>query len=877
MSYALKKDHCEDDIKHHSPEKANTQLHQKHEDFTNNNNKRENVNHILESLEMVVWSATYPDLILTQISNSCQSIFSLEPGKKITILGILEQYVHPEDIHLVKEAAKQRELKGASSIEYRIIPNDGNIRMVHDYSRMVFDNDKNPIRVNGVITDISDSKYYDQEYQDKRPMHISHDDSDLKDIDKLELADIIDHESLQSLMDKFYELTHIGVGIIDLKGNVLVGTGWQDLCSKFHRAHPETCRNCIESDLELSGNVDPGTYRSYKCKNNMWDIATPIMVDEKHIGNLFLGQFFFEEEEIPFDTFRLQARKYGFEEKEYMEALNKVPRWSHETVNAVMNFYTQLTDIISSLCYSNILLARTLDERHKAEKRLAEETTRKRIFFEQSNDGIVVMGKNGRVLEANQKFADMLGYTLEELKQMYVWEWETLWTRDEIQERFFKDPFSAVNPVKHLRLETQHRRKDGSIYDVEIRTNAVMENGQEMHFSVCRDITKTKKIERKLKENKEKLSLAMGASGLGFWDLDIDTDQLYLSHEIYKLIGYETKDSTSPFHENIINFLHPDDIESLFDAIEESTATRKPIFMDLRVKHTSGEIKWTSLRGKPINIDENGRPHRIIGTLIDITTRVNAEKTLLYARAAADESNRMKTEMIQNISHELRTPLISILGFSDILLSNSDNFTEKQKKFLQNIHESGNNLDDLIEKFLDLVHVEDEGMDTLNQENVKLDKIINDTCNLLSRKALKKNINLDTIIDNELNTIVADPYKLRTILFNLIENAIKFTDPGGLVKIETKVNNNDVLISVTDTGIGIEKEKIGYIFEAFVQIDGSNTRKYGGAGLGLALVKRLVEVHNGHIQVESKPGKGSIFTFSIPLKVPENSDHHIIV
>ena len=113
-------------------------------------------------------------------------------------------------------------------------------------------------------------------------------------------------------MDDFYELAHIPMAIIDLKGKVLVGVGWQDICTKFHRVHPETCRHCIESDTQLSAGVPPGEFRLYKCKNNMWDIATPIMVGGQHVGNLFSGQFFFEDEPLDYELFRSQARAVRF-------------------------------------------------------------------------------------------------------------------------------------------------------------------------------------------------------------------------------------------------------------------------------------------------------------------------------------------------------------------------------------------------------------------------------------------------------------------------------------------------------------------------------------------------------------------------------------
>lgn len=128
------------------------------------------------------------------------------------------------------------------------------------------------------------------------------------------LGEILDVEAVQAVMDAFFALTQIGVAVIDLRGRVLVATGWQDICTKFHRVHPETAKHCMESDTILSAGVAPGTYRRYRCKNNLWDMATPITAGTRHVGNLFLGQFLFGDEHPDYACFRAQARRYGFEE-----------------------------------------------------------------------------------------------------------------------------------------------------------------------------------------------------------------------------------------------------------------------------------------------------------------------------------------------------------------------------------------------------------------------------------------------------------------------------------------------------------------------------------------------------------------------------------
>lgn len=197
------------------------------------------------------------------------------------------------------------------------------------------------------------------------------------DFGDLDLADIIDSHAIQSLMEDFDRFAHIPMAILDLKGNVLVGVGWQEICTKFHRVHPEACKNCVESDTQLSAEVPPGEFRLYKCKNNMWDVVTPITVGGQHVGNIFAGQFFFDDEPLDREFFRSQARQYGFDEKEYMHSLERVPRLNRESLDMVMGFFMKFADMISKLSYSNIRLARSLKQRdsltqslRKSEERL---------------------------------------------------------------------------------------------------------------------------------------------------------------------------------------------------------------------------------------------------------------------------------------------------------------------------------------------------------------------------------------------------------------------------------------------------------------------------------------------------------------------------
>ena len=185
------------------------------------------------------------------------------------------------------------------------------------------------------------------------------------DIGELDLADILGASGVQALIDDLYRITGLKMSIIDLKGLVLADVGWQDICAKFHRNHPETLKKCYESDTDLTIGVPRGEFRTYRCKNNMWHLVTPIIIGGRHMGNLFLGQFFFAGEKVDYGLFRSQARTYGFPEDEYIAALQAVPRHSEELVNLGKAVFLRLTDMFSKLSYANIKLAHSLAERDR--------------------------------------------------------------------------------------------------------------------------------------------------------------------------------------------------------------------------------------------------------------------------------------------------------------------------------------------------------------------------------------------------------------------------------------------------------------------------------------------------------------------------------
>lgn len=230
-----------------------------------------------------------------------------------------------------------------------------------------------------------------------------------------------------------------------------------------------------------------------------------------------------------------------------------------------------------------------------------------------------------------------------------------------------------------------------------------------------------------------------------------------------------------------------------------------------------------------------------------------------------EQANRAKSEFLANMSHELRTPLNSILGFAELLEKQFfGELNERQLEYVMDIKESGDHLLELINDILDLSKIEAGALE-LDLQSVALPDLLEGSLRMLREKSMKQNIKLDMQLEKGVGTVNADSRKIKQVVFNLLANALKFTPEGGKVVLSATKHKECVHISISDNGIGIAEDELEKIFQKFSQVDGSLSRRHEGTGLGLALSKKLVEMHGGEIWVESKLGMGSKFTFSIPV------------
>jgi len=311
------------------------------------------------------------------------------------------------------------------------------------------------------------------------------------------------------------------------------------------------------------------------------------------------------------------------------------------------------------------------------------------------------------------------------------------------------------------------------------------------------------------------------------------------------------------------------------DSDKEVLSSGAKKVIELWAKDDSGNLRLLETH-KSLVSDENENAIGIIGISRDVTERHNDREELHRAKEEAEAANIAKSMFLANMSHEIRTPMNGIIGMTDILQQSQ--LTEEQQEFVRIISLSGNNLLTIINDILDFSKIE-AGRIVMEKIDFKISEPIEETTKLLQFKAQQKGLKLEAEISSKIPELVnGDPLRTKQILINLVNNAIKFTEKGSVkIKIEVielKKTAIKVLFKVIDSGIGISEEGKQKLFKAFSQTDASTSRKFGGTGLGLTISKRLVELMNGEIGVESENGQGSTFWYTLNYSLPAASDMH---
>ena len=502
----------------------------------------------------------------------------------------------------------------------------------------------------------------------------------------------------------------------------------------------------------------------------------------------------------------------------------------------------------------------------KAQRELLESERRFRAIFEGSRDGIVFVDLEGRFLDCNNYFKNMLGYTMDELRSMDIyqvtperwrqWEKKTI-LEGQIAERGYSEVY-----------EKEFVRRDETVLPVEIRASLYLgENGEpEGIWGIARDISQRKAAERALVENESKYRLMVESHTDLIVKVDVDGRFLFVSPSYCGLFGRTEEELLG---KAFMPLVHEEDRAVTRAAMRELFIPPHTATMEQRAMTVYG-WRWLSWSDKAI-LNDAGDVVEVIGVGRDITERKLAEEELRAAKETAEIASRAKSEFLANMSHEIRTPLNGIIGMLHLLIRSPLN--EEQTQYAEVAYKSGTSLLSIINDILDLSKIE-AGKTEVFREPFVLKEVLEGVVASFQGEAANKGNTLQLDVDESVpEVILSDPGRLRQILFNVLGNSIKFTEQGA-IRLEVSLLRSLpiteealLLFIVADTGIGVPEDKVEQIFEAFTQVESSFSRRYQGTGLGLGIVKRLVKLMGGNLSVESMENAGTTIYFTLEMGV----------
>jgi PAS domain S-box-containing protein len=512
--------------------------------------------------------------------------------------------------------------------------------------------------------------------------------------------------------------------------------------------------------------------------------------------------------------------------------------------------------------------ARDVTEQRRIETHLRESQTYNRGLIEASPDALVTVDASLSITDVNEQLVRLTGLS-----------------RRQLVGRSFPSLFDAPSraeegiqySLEHRRTshhETNLRRDDGRLVPVAVNAGTFYDPTKDVRGTlvVVHDITESKQVEVDLREAQTYTRNLVESNT----DALMTTDVLGIITDVNRQMEALTGRSRL----QIVGTPFPD---YFTDAARAEDLIRR-VLHDDRVTDIELTIRTSAGRGVDVSYnaatlrDASGRLRGVFAAGRDITEQKRLRRELEQRNVElevqsrrAEEANRLKSEFLANMSHELRTPLNSIIGFSELLVSQPDNgLTDEQREQVADILSGGNHLLELINDILDLAKVESGKMD-LAPERFSLRQALGGVCSVVKPMVEPKQLSLRTHVEEGLDWATLDPLRFKQVLFNLLSNAAKFTPPEGSIEVTLeRVAPDRLSLRVRDTGIGIAPDNLARLFRQFEQLEAGPARRFAGSGLGLALTKKIVELQGGTIRVESEEGVGTTFAVTLPVVVAED-------
>ncbi len=680
----------------------------------------------------------------------------------------------------------------------------------------------------------------------------------------LNLSDIIDAETLQTMIEDFYQFTRIGGAILDLSGNILASVGWQEICSKFHRIHPETRKKCIESDTQLTIDLEPGKFKSYRCRNHMWDMVTPVIVENRQVGTLFIGQFFLKEDPPDTEFFRKAAQQYGFDENEYLSALEKVPRWGRETIEKAKTFYAGFAGLISSLAQSRSQLSEIIAQKDALLEDLQKSEEKYRLIADHMANVISVVDMNLRFTYVSPSIYRVRGYTAEEAMEQTL---DQIMTPESLRiiyevfdEEMRLEASGTADPNRSRVLELQEYKKDGSVVWLENTFSFIRdaEGKPESILALTRDVSERKRVEMALRSSKEKFrKVFMTNPDPVAITRCSDGMMVMANQEFYNVTGYTEEDLIAKTALDINIWENPRDREMVIEKVKTEGSVKN---FESRFRLKNGEI-IDGLMSLSI-IDLDGAPH-----FFNITKDITDRK-LLEAKLSQAQKMESVGRLAGGVAHDFNNMLGVIIGHAEMAIDQANQADPIYEDLLE-IQKAARRSADLTRQLLAFARRQ-----AINPVVLDINDTISGMLKML-RRIIGEGIELAWKPGVNLWPVKIDPAQVDQILANLLVNAKDAIAGVGRVIIETTnisfdqihckshaglVPGDYAMIAVSDTGSGMDRGIIEHIFEPFF-----TTKEVGkGTGLGLSTVYGVVKQNNGFIYVYSESGKGTTAKIYLP-------------
>jgi PAS domain S-box-containing protein len=725
--------------------------------------------------------------------------------------------IHTEDRPRVQDAI-QRSLAGHGEydIEYRIVHPDGSLHWIASKGRGQYDATGKPVRMLGVALDITDRKRA-QEETERRGRQLA-------EAQRIALLGSYEWDIAQD--------------------NVCCS---EELCRIFG-VRPEEFRPTFEDHLER---VHPEERSA----------ARRILEDAFRTGQ-------------PFDFEGSIVLQDGA-----IRLLRSQGTWTFDKDKRPVKLVGTCQDIT---------------ERKQIEHALQKSEREFRAIFDRAPLGIAVIDSTtGRFRKVNQQYCSITGYPQSELLTL---DFQSITHPDDLQKDLDGMQSLLEGKLNTHWMEKRYRRKDGSIVWVGLTCVPLWEApGPDLqHVAMIEDITDRKQAEDRLAESERKYRMLVEHANSIILRWNAEGRIIFLNEFGQRFFGYSEEEIIG---RHVIGTIVPSterggrDLRPLIDRIcVDPKEFGYNVNENIRRNGERVWIAWTN----SIDWDAHGQVAEILSVGTDITARRQAEEEvrrlhedlqrhaeelerrvaertaeLAVARDRAEAADRLKSAFLATMSHELRTPLNSIIGFTGIVLKGlAGPLTAEQNKQLDMVRSSARHLLELINDVLDISKIE-AGELTVSCEPVDLQSPISKAVGMVKPLAERKGLALRANVPLDLGQTLSDERRVQQVLLNLLNNAVKFTERGE-VSLTVEVTSDAVHMHVADTGIGIKPENLAIVFQPFRQIDSGTTRNHEGTGLGLAICRRLADLMGGEIRAASEWGKGSVFTFTLPLRRPKH-------